>query len=129
MITRNATGAYSMCPFLSSTSHQCSISMFSPSKTNVSHCRRSIPFPRGLSGLFVYAWVAYHLPLSYPISSSSSSIPVFISSVIMFPDASSISSFSHVVVTLLPVSAPLRSNLSPATVSFVYSTICLRPSN
>ena len=55
---RNAAGAYTTCPFLSSISHQCSFSTFSPLKTNVSHCRRSISFPRGLSWFFVYACVA-----------------------------------------------------------------------
>ena len=122
------------CPFPSSTSHQCSLSTCSPWQMSVYHCRMCISFPIGLSGFLVYALVALtDVPedisfLSYIPPSHSSSIPVIIASVMMFPAVSSLSCFTSIVVTQLPVSAPLSSNPCPATVSLMYSTICIRPS-
>ena len=55
MTTRKAAGAYPTCPFLYSTSLQCSFYACSPLKMSVSHCYRSISFPRGLSGFLVSA--------------------------------------------------------------------------
>ena len=161
--------------FLYSTRLQCLFSVCSPLKMSVSHCRRSISFPIGLSWFFVYACVAMSgvpahisvlssvlpspsssitvsvssvllLPavsslswltpvvipahisvLSSVLPSPSSSIPVSVSSVLLFPAVSSLSWRTPVVVTLLPVSAPLSSNCSPATVSFKSSIICFSP--
>ena len=154
---------------------QCTLSACCPLKVSVSHCRRSISFPTGLSWFFVYAWVAMSgvpahisvlssvlpspsssLPVSvssvllFPAVSSpswltpvvvpahisvlssvlpspSSWIPVSVSSVPLFPAVSSLSWLTPVVVTLLPVSAPVSSNCSPATVSFKSSIICFSP--
>ena len=134
MTTRNAAGAYPTCPLLSSTSLQCSFSACSPLKMSVSHCCRSISFPRGLSGFLVYAWVAISVApahisfLSSVLISPSSSTPVIISSVLMFSAASSLSWFPPVFVTLHSVTSPLSSNRSPATFSIMSSTICLSPS-
>ena len=137
MTTRNAAGAYPTSPCLSSTSLQFSFSACNPLKTSVSHCWRSISFPIGLSGFLVYAWVAIsvapeHISFLSSVLISPSS-PVIISSVLKFPAASSLACtsptwFTPIVVTLLPVSAPLSSYRSPATISFVPSTICRRPS-
>ena len=105
----------------------------SPLKMSVSHCRRSISFPTGLFWLSVYAWVAMsdvpaHISvLSSVLPSPSSSIPVSVSSVLLFPAVSSLSWFTHVVVILLPVSARLFSKCSQATVFFMSSIICFSP--
>ena len=103
------------------------------------HCRRVFPTVEDLSlfRFLVYALVAIsvapehiHFLSSVLISPSS---PVIISSVLKFPAASSLACssptwFTPVVVTMLPVSAPLPSYRSPATISFMPSTICRRPS-
>ena len=115
MTTSNASGAYHTCPFPSGTSQQCSLSTGSPLKTSVSYCCRSISFP--------HDDVPEHISVLSTVLSSPS-IPVFLSSVPMVHDAFSPFWFTPAVVTLLPVSA-LSSNRSPATVSFMSSTICL----
>ena len=115
-------------------SMQCSFSACSPLKMNVSHCCRSIFFPRGLSGFLVYVSVAISVApahitfLSSVLISPSSSTPAIISSFLMFPADSSLSWLTPVVVTLPSVSAALSSNRSPATFSIMSSTICLSPS-
>ena len=132
MTIRNAASAYPTSPCLSSTtstSLQCSFSVCSPLKTSVSHYCRSISFIRGTSGFLVYAWVAISVaPEHISFLSSvliSPSTHVIISSVLMFPAASSLSWFTPVFVTLLSVSAPLSSTRSPATFSIMSSTIYL----
>ena len=132
MTVRNVTGAYPTCPVLSSTNHQCSFSPCSLLNMSLSHCRISISFPTGLSWFFVYAWVAMSgVPadisvLSYVLPSPSSSITAPVSSVLLLPAVSSLSWLTPVVVSLLPVSAPLSSNSKPLQLQLSKLACCTK---
>ena len=114
---------------MSSTNHQCSFSPYSPSKTSVSHCRRSISFPTGLSWFFVYAWVAMsgvpaHISVLYSVlPSPPSSITLSVSSVLLLPAVSSLSWLTPVVVpahiSVLSSVLPSPSSSIPVSVSSV----------
>ena len=79
MIIRYATGTYPTCHLLCSASHQCSLSSCSMMYMSVYPCCRSISFPIGLSGFFVYDCVGtigalehiFFTSICLPVSSPS----------------------------------------------------------
>ena len=103
-----------------STSLQCSLSACFPLNMSVSHCCRSIYFPRGLSGFLVYAWVAISVAPAHisfpssglisPLSGAKNPSPFFCSS---SPTSRS------------PVSPHFSSKPCPVTVLFVPTNISL----